>query len=275
MKRWIKKLLIKLSKSARVQHLLEANLALSRDLMGIGSGGVPESSGESVLIENLKRQYAAFRRPLCIFDVGANQGQFLRMILPPLEAAGIPFHAHVFEPSRRAYEMLCNNIEARRNLVLNNFGLGKEPGDFDLFYDHAGSGLASLSRRRLDHFGIDFGRSEKVMIRVLDEYCGQHGIQTIDLLKLDVEGHELDVLNGAPRMFRERRIKTVSFEFGGCNIDSRTFFQDFWYFFQACGMGRIYRVTPSGRLVAIRQYTEIHEQFATTNFVALDSETQI
>jgi hypothetical protein len=51
-------------------------------------------------------------------------------------------------------------------------------------------------------------------------------IQRIDLLKLDTEGHELSVLEGARRLLESRAIDTIQFEFGGANIDSRTFLRD-------------------------------------------------
>jgi hypothetical protein len=87
---------------------------------------------------------------------------------------------------------------------------------------------------------------------------------------MDIEGHELDALSGAKRMFDNKSIDIVAFEFGGCNIDTRTFFQDFWYFFSGINM-RIYRVTPSGYLYRIDSYKEIQEQFRTTNFVAMSN----
>lgn len=70
-------------------------------------------------------------------------------------------------------------------------------------------------------------------------------------------------------MFRKRRIRMVSFEFGGGNIDSRTFFQDFWYFFREIEPARLHRITPAGRLVPIPEYREVYEQFRTTNFVVI------
>jgi len=69
-------------------------------------------------------------------------------------------------------------------------------------------------------------------------------------------------------MFNAKSIDLVAFEFGGCNIDTRTFFQDFWYFFREVHF-RIFRITPSGYLYPIESYKEIYEQFRTTNFIAI------
>jgi hypothetical protein len=93
-----------------------------------------------------------------------------------------------------------------------------------------GSGLASLTKRRLAHFGVEMDLSEKVKISTIDDHCSDRGIAHIDLLKLDVEGHELDVLNGGSEMFRKSAIHRITFEFVCCNIATRTFFQDFLFF---------------------------------------------
>jgi len=233
--------------------------------MGIGSGGDVDSSGEMAVLEMLHRSFAA---PYCVFDVGSNQGQYLNLILSTLPRDGLSVHS--FEPGRHTFELLeasLNGID-RNGLTLNNVALGATPGEMTLHYDEPGSGLASLSKRRLDHFGIAFEGSERVAVDTVDDYCSRNGIGRVDLLKCDVEGHELDVFAGASGMFRSRAIGIATFEFGGCNIDTRTFFQDFYYFFQDVGM-RILRITPSGSLMPIDSYKEVYEQFVTTNFVAL------
>jgi FkbM family methyltransferase len=235
--------------------------------MGIGSGSSVDLSGETILVNKLKEVYANSGHSLCVFDVGSNKGQFLKMILEGLQ--DIPFSVHAFEPSRHTFVSLSENIKSNLNIQLNNFGLGKERGEFELFYNEIGSGLASLSKRRLEHFGIDFKYSEKVRIDTLDNYCGNQKVRNIDLLKLDVEGHELDALQGGIQMFQGKRIRMVTFEFGGCNIDTRTYFQDFWYFFKKIGMGSILRIAPSGYMEPLLQYKEEYEQFRTTNFLVL------
>lgn len=154
---------------------------------------------------------------------------------------------------------------------MNNVGLGKQRKQSMLHYNNEGSGLASLTKRRLEHFNIDFTKSEKVQIITLDEYCFSRNIHHIHLLKIDVEGHELDVLHGATVMFQNKAIDMVTFEFGGCNIDTRTYFQDFWYFFKDKNM-LIYRILPHNRLYKILSYNEMYEQFTTTNYLATSND---
>ena len=89
----------------------------------------------------------------------------------------------------------------------------------------------------------------------------------LDYVKIDVEGHELDVLEGFGNLIQ--RVRLIQFEFGGCNIDTRTFFQDFWYYFTEKEF-LIFRITPRGPLL-IKNYSEKDEIFLTTNYIALNT----
>lgn len=246
------------------QSLLEKAVEAAQYLQGIGSGGDVSSSGEAAILSKLDAHSDPAGHGLCIFDAGANTGQFLALACEALR--GHRFHLHSFEPGSEAYRQLKETARKYRDVTINNFGLGREAGERDLFYEAPGSQQASLTRRRLSHFNAEMRLSEKVRIETLDDYCAAHRIERVDLLKLDVEGHELDVLNGGARMFRNSAISMVTLEFGGCNIDTRTFVQDFFYFFSDHGM-RMGRITPSGYLHELSSYKEILEQFRTTNLV--------
>lgn len=59
----------------------------------------------------------------------------------------------------------------------------------------------------------------------------------IDLAKLDIEGHELNALRGFGNAINA--VNVLQFEFGGCSIDTHTYFQDFWYFFNIMSFASI------------------------------------
>jgi FkbM family methyltransferase len=260
----INRCISKLIGDSNLQRLLEKNVIYSQSLMGIGSGSTPNSSGERKIFDLLKN-FPHSNEEFTIFDVGANKGQFMDLIR--YELYKIPHIIHAFEPSSSAFSYLSDKFKGIPNIFLNNIGLGKSKKESTLYYDKQGSGLASLYKRKLDYLNIFFDYSEKVQIETLDSYCKRRNIQRVDLLKLDVEGHELDVLHGSISMLTENRIQFISFEFGGCNVDSRTYFKDFYYFFKEFNMKKIYRVCPTDYLYPINTYKEIYEQFRTTNFV--------
>jgi hypothetical protein len=108
-------------------------------------------------------------------------------------------------------------------------------------------------------------KSEIVEINTIDEFCSANGIRHIHFLKMDVEGNELNILYGAKQMIESDSIDFIQFEFGGCNIDSRTYFQDFFYLLK--DRYHIYRILKKG-LFQIDTYSEKYEIFTTTNYLA-------
>jgi len=258
----LRKCLAKLSGNKPVQNLLEYMVFVCQYFQGIGSGSSVGNSGEEAVFKRLRHTDSA----PCVFDVGANKGQFLQLVVRAFGRQDVTIHC--FEPSEKAFSELSNVAADDSRITLNHCALGREKGVARLFYDEAASGLASMSRRNLDHIGIKFDQSEEIGVETLEAYCQERGIEHIDLLKMDVEGHELDVLAGAESMFANRAVDMVLFEFGGANIDTRTFFRDFFLFFQEVDMS-IYRITPSGFLVPLLVYTEQDEQFRTMNFLCV------
>lgn len=246
-----------------VQDMLGRAVRVANLLRGVGTGAALDVSGEEGVLARLRATSAT---RYIIFDVGCNRGDFIDMTLRELGPASIGA-LHAFEPAHETFAVLEGRLGSRPGVVLNRCALGRSPGTLQLHYDRAGSGLASLTRRDLSHLSIDLSESEDVEVRTLDEYCATVGVERIDLLKLDVEGHELDVLTGGRAMFEARRIGMVAFEFGGCNIDTRTCLRDFFQYLGRFGM-TIHRVTPSGYLHPIMRYGEAEELFLTTNFVA-------
>jgi len=127
--------------------------------------------------------------------------------------------------------------------------------------DKEASIMASLYDRR----ALKLDSSEEVVVITMDNFCREHAIDRIDLLKLDVEGHELAALQGAAEMLARGTVRFVQFEFGGCNLDSRTNFRDFWELLSP--RYAIYRVLRKG-LYQVPFYSELDEIFTTVNFLA-------
>ena len=246
------------------QELLASVVRKCHRYMGIGTGDDVLTSGEQGVIEKLK---ALRKPPYCLFDVGSHMGEYLGMALSLM--AREDCRIHCFEPSGRLFGALKARAGGDSRVVLNNCGLGKEQAQLQLYYDAEESG-GSLTKRRLDHLGIDYSQSETVEIDTLDNYCENNGILSIDLLKADIEGHELDLFLGGQRLFQRGAVKIATFEFGGCNIDTHTYFQDYFYYFKEMEMD-LYRITPSGYLHPLSGYSEMEEQFKTTNFAAINN----
>ena len=224
-------------------------LAIAGLNMG-ASADLPSSSGELTVINGLPPA------PI-VFDVGANVGDYASLVLAARPDARI----WCFEPSAVAFERLSASLGER--VVALQIGLSDTTGDAELFAPVTGSPMSSLYQR--SHPSIEFKPSGRVNLRTLDEVCRDLSIEKIDLLKLDVEGNELAVLTGAEGMLRSGAIDAIQFEFGGSNIDSRTFLRDFFTLLEPSF--RIHRIVRNG-VVAV-QYDELWEVFTTTNFLAI------
>lgn len=220
-----------------------------------------ENSGEKAAFQHLLKKLSQ-KEPLIIFDVGANIGSYTQMLINLLKARNATIHA--FEPAKKTFEKLSSNIQ-NANVFPHNFGFGKENRKMTLFSDSEESGLASLYPRQLDYLDIHMNLSEEVEIKTIDLFCLEEKINHIHFLKIDAEGNEFDIIKGAKEMLEQNAIDFIQFEFGGCNIDSRIFFKDF--FILLSGNYNICRILRNGRY-PIKCYKEELEIFMLANYLA-------
>jgi FkbM family methyltransferase len=205
------------------------------------------------------------KRDLVILDVGANQGDWTAEILR--RADGRVEHVYQFEPSPHNVKLLKERFRGDR-VTVEPSAVGDREHQAKLFSDVEGSGVASLYHRRMNHFHVSLDQQVDIRVTTLDDFIAVHEIEKIDFMKMDIEGAEFAALQGAEYSLRRGIISAFSFEFGGGNIDSRTYFQDFWYFLIPFGF-RIFRILPNGSLWRIKKYSEMLEAFRTTNYIAM------
>lgn len=248
--------------SYRVQKIIEKLIFTLEYLQGIGSGWDVKTSGESSLI-NL---FSNINKHKIIIDTGAHKGEFTDLVLSNLSNVTI----HQFEPQQLCIDVLEKKYKDNDNVIINEFALSNTEGQSQIYYTEEGTGGASLTERKLKHNDATIEGNEQVKIDTLETYINNSDIDNIDLLKIDVEGNELDVLRGGENLFKNEKVKVCSFEFGGCCIDTRTFLVDYFDFFEKHGY-HLYRLTPGGYLYPLPKYREIDERFRTTVYVAISN----
>lgn len=138
------------------------------------------------------------RRGAVVLDVGANVGAFSECVLAWQPWARL----HVFEPIPAAFTTLVQRLTPYGGIVLNRRALGSERGERDLHvsrFPEASSFLESGEPLQKGLYGIDFSTAETIRVptETIADYVAERGIDRIDLLKLDVQGFELEVLKGA------------------------------------------------------------------------------
>lgn len=239
--------------------LLEKAEDLIQRQLGKGSGAW-STKHEAEAISRFINQKSITK--VFAIDAGANLGDWSHELLTHFPTSEIV----AFEPSKEAFAKLRQRFSNNKSVQCENVALGKFSGVAKLFADQSGSGLGSMTKRRVEHFDIPFDFEEEINVITLDSWMQSRKTElTPNVLKMDVEGHELDILIGATKTLPS--IEIIQFEFGGSNIDTRTYFQDFWYFFKENNYD-LYRITPKSQL-QISIYSEKDECFRASNYLAV------
>ncbi len=149
------------------------------------------------------------------FDVGTNAGSFLKV----LEHFKIISNIHCFEPHP------VINIKTKKNyphIKMNVLCLSNSTGFEDIHFPLHSVGLSSMIKRPIfDNLGTEV-KTISVPSITLDKYCKNNNIETIDFIKIDVEGAEKMIIEGSSEMLKQKKIKGGLFEIGETLKDAGT-----------------------------------------------------
>jgi FkbM family methyltransferase len=221
--------------------------------MNYGAANSPKDSGEEWLLKHISKQV---KGGAIILDIGANVGQFAALAATLFSKDSAIYS---FEPAKTTYSGLVKTVGDFTQVQTFNMGMGDMIDEIELFYDGEGSVLASAYQ-----VNEKFKFSEKVKISTVDIFCKAHNIESIDLLKIDVEGFELNVIQGAKQFIDSKKVKFIQFEFGNRQINSHHFLNDFR---KAMPGYQIFRLVQDG-LRAVNNDARF-EIFQISNFVAV------
>ncbi|MDS1916330.1 FkbM family methyltransferase [Enterobacter asburiae] len=152
-----------------------------------------------------------------LIDIGANLGAWsVPMGSYVKERGGV---VHAFEPQRPVFYQLCSNFLANdlMNCFANNMAIGDFTGYIDIplldIFRSKNVGALSLSEkiRHMQGWNINVNKKEKVRIITLDELQ----LPSANLIKIDVEGLELEVLKGGKNWIRQSGNPPIIFEVWG------------------------------------------------------------
>jgi len=194
---------------------------------------------------------------MVIFDVGANIGLYTLLFA---KLAGLTGSVHTFEPDIKNYRRLCANIylngfedvvKVNRRAVFSRSQIVK----LNTFPDsvNAWHTLGNLELPDPWNTGKTIKPSsiQEIEAVSLDDYCHNNGINHVDFLKVDVEGAELDVLQGATNLFHAGKIKCVMFEISLPQIQGMGHSpEDLYHFFHEHGYD-IYQILTDGSISKI------------------------
>ncbi|HEY1793194.1 MAG TPA: FkbM family methyltransferase [Opitutaceae bacterium] len=152
-------------------------------------------------------RYAGRRNFATIVDVGANVGQTARYLRGFFRTATI----HCFEPIPLTFQELKRRTANDANIQAHPVALSNQSGSINM--------IASDFSETSAVTNLEGDFVSKVIAQTLDEFAMGNGISQIDLLKIDVEGHELAVLEGARKLLSTGKVQAIYIEFGTDSTD--------------------------------------------------------
>ncbi|WP_158748680.1 FkbM family methyltransferase [Acidobacterium sp. S8] len=210
----------------------------------------------------LERQLQKVIEPI-VLDVGANVGAYSCAVLSSNSRAKV----FAFEPHPNTFKRLSERV-VPLGIRVFNVACGSATGSMTLYdYGFGGTEHASLYQEVIEELHNQQPNRHDVEVIDLDSFTTEHQIDHIDLLKIDAEGHELQVLQGAEGLIRRQRVRAIHFEFNEMNVVSRTFLRDYY---KALPKYKLYRMLRDGLIAFPDKYSPtFSEIFAFQNIVAI------
>jgi len=200
--------------SPQKPYLIRAHGSFRLLTMRSGSGALIYYQGESEP-ETANFIKKVLRPGMVFLDVGAHLGEYTVLAAKLVGPSG---SVHAFEPNPRIFSILLENIKLNclQNVCVSPCAVWHEQGvaEFEVTSEPATSALRTTAADRQESSIV------KVHTLTLDQYFASSHKVKPDLIKIDVEGAELDVLGGAKTLLDQPREKApiLIFEYGPLNL---------------------------------------------------------
>jgi FkbM family methyltransferase len=136
-----------------------------------------------------------------IFDIGAHIGMTALEFGDEWPNASV----YAFEPHPGNFSRMRSNLIGKPDMELFQMGFSDKPCEAPFHFDAEHPSMARV---------VSGGEAitDSIKLDTVDRFCSERGIQDIDLMKIDVEGHEMPVLRGASAMLSQGRIAVLRIE---------------------------------------------------------------
>jgi FkbM family methyltransferase len=229
---------------------------------------LPHSSGEVYMQQKIAKALAESTGAV-VLDVGANVGQWSILFLETAKSQGLKFDYlvhHAFEPVPATRQKLLTSVAAAglsKVAQIQSVAISDRIGETQInILGSETSGRNSIVDDPL-HYEKPLNRLT-IRTDTLDNFCTEQGINHVDFVKIDAEGHDFFVIKGAAAMLDAEAIDVIQFEYTKRWIDSRTFLKDVFALID----GRPYsllRIRPD-RLELLPNWHPEIERFFAANY---------
>ncbi len=240
-----------------LQFINDIILSLSLNAKGYKNYGNFKLTGEEKFINMISREIN-----ICL-DIGANIGNYSELLLKNTNAK-----VHAFEPMDKSYrelEKLKNKYSER--MTIEKIALGNENGEKTIFAADLKSEKASFEKKLEKMSFIDEKNMKKFKaeIKKLDSLNFFDKDKKVDFLKIDVEGHEYEVLQGAKKFIEFNTPKFIQIEINWHQLFKKTNLYEFSILLNEYD---IFKLLPYGKnLVSVDPNRPENNIFHLSNFV--------
>jgi FkbM family methyltransferase len=202
------------------------------------------------------------------FDVGANVGDWSQALLTACKEQGLSnFNIHLFEPAPSTMDTLKRNIGAQRGIYHEELAMSSASESGVLYIHGKSAGTNSLHLDQLQALDSSGIASIPILKMSAADFCARENVTHIDLMKVDAEGHDMEVIFGALPLLKQGRIGVLQFEYNHTWIFSRHYLKD--VFDAVSGLPYIVgKIRPNNIEIYSTWHPE-HERFFHANYVLI------
>ena len=162
---------------------------------------------------DVQKNFFVKTRGMAIFDVGAQYGQTAIEYYTRFPNSSI----YSFEPFKESYDILKNNVSNYPGIKLFNIAFGGDHGikKFNCNTFSATNSFLETEKGASAIWGdglLDTIETTDINVTTIDDFAVAQNIQEIDILKIDVQGYEFNVLEGAKNFLSKDAVKVIYME---------------------------------------------------------------
>jgi len=169
---------------------------------------------------------------IIIFDIGAHKGESIKFFQKLYHKPII----YAFEPSKNTFTALKHAVDkiVDHEISIYQIGIGNQEGVVD-FFESVLSETSTFVRPDINSRYLkrknqillqsqeDAFISTPAHLTTIDAFVSENKIHRIDIMKIDIEGYELQAILGAEKVLRERKVSIIQFERHGDDMREDSF----------------------------------------------------
>jgi FkbM family methyltransferase len=144
-----------------------------------------------------------------IFDLGAHEGESLNQYK---KLWNDEVRIYSFEASTRNFNILYHKFNGMKNVKLEHKAVSNFNGKIEFNINKSSFTNSILPSIDLSDERLENVATESVDAITIDKYCKEHNISKIDIMKIDVQGAEMLVLEGSEEMLKNGNISLIYLE---------------------------------------------------------------